>query len=125
LDKSTDSYLHTCRSGIIATYTDYLIGEFKLAHPTLQSYTDYGTFISGPILRDVIAVGQAIVLISVMGAHIVDFGVAVNAITDHGTCTVVFTTIGSFLPSAFGFPRMFKNNNYIRFFWKLKGVSRL
>ena len=65
--------------GVVATYTGYLIGEFKLAHPSVQSYADCGTLLSGPVLREVLAVGQVMVLIFIMGAHILTFGVAMNA----------------------------------------------
>lgn len=31
-----------CLLGIVATYTGYLIGEFKLAHPSVQLHADCG-----------------------------------------------------------------------------------
>ncbi|KAI1572786.1 PotE Amino acid transporter [Pyrenophora tritici-repentis] len=105
-----------CLLGIIATYTGYLIGEFKLAHPSIQSYADCGTLLSGPILHELLAVGQVVVLIFIMGAHILTFGVAMNAMTDHGTCTIIFTVIGLVLSLVLGLPRTFKNISYISFF---------
>ncbi|RMZ66027.1 Amino acid transporter transmembrane [Pyrenophora seminiperda CCB06] len=113
-----------CLLGVIATYTGYLIGEFKLAHPSVQSYADCGTLISGPILHEVLAVGQVLVLIFIMGAHILTFGVAMNAITDHGTCTIIFTVIGLVLSFLLGLPRTFKNISYISFFCKMKSGVR-
>lgn len=100
-----------CFLGIIATYTGYLIGEFKLAHPSVTCYADCGMLIGGPIGREVLAVGQELVLIFIMGAHILTFGVALNAMTDHGACTII-----SFL---FGLPRTFKNISYFSYFCEL------
>jgi amino acid permease len=94
-----------CFLGIIATYTGYLIGEFKLAHPSVANYADCGMLMSGPVLREVLAVGQLLVLIFIMGAHILTFAVAMNAMTDHGTCTIVFTVVGLIVSFLLGLPR--------------------
>ncbi|RYN74316.1 hypothetical protein AA0117_g7055 [Alternaria alternata] len=105
-----------CFLGIIATYTGYLIGEFKLAHPSVTCYADCGMLIGGPIGREVLAVGQELVLIFIMGAHILTFGVALNAMTDHGACTIIFNVIGLIISFLFGLPRTFKNISYFSYF---------
>jgi len=56
------------------------------------------------------------VFIFIIGVHILTFGVAMNAMADRETCTVVFTVIGLLLSFAFGLPRTFKNISYISFF---------
>ena len=109
-----------CFLGIIATYTGYLIGEFKLAHPSVANYADCGMLMSGPVLREVLAVGQLLVLISIMGAHILTFAVAMNAMTDHGTCTIVFTVVGLIVSFLLGLPRTFKNISYFSYFCRPK-----
>lgn len=109
--------------GLIATYTGYLIGEFKLAYPSLQSYADCGTLISGPIARDVIALGQVMVLIFIMGAHILTFAVAMNAMTNHATCTIIFSVIGFILSFLLGLPRTFKNVSYLSIFCESQPVQ--
>ncbi|CAN9411033.1 unnamed protein product [Alternaria alternata] len=106
-----------CFLGIIATYTGYLIGEFKLAHPSVTCYADCGMLIGGPIGREVLAVGQELVLIFIMGAHILTFGVALNAMTDHGACTIIFNVIGLIISFLFGLPRTFKNISYFSYFF--------
>ncbi|RYO32731.1 hypothetical protein AA0111_g4258 [Alternaria arborescens] len=105
-----------CFLGIIATYTGYLIDEFKLAHPSVTCYADCGMLIGGPIGREVLAVGQELVLIFIMGAHILTFGVALNAMTDHGACTIIFNVIGLIISFLFGLPRTFKNISYFSYF---------
>jgi hypothetical protein len=113
-----------CFLGIIATYTGYLIGEFKLAHPSVQSYADAGFLIGGPIGREVLATAQCLVLIFIMGAHILTFAVAMNAMTDHGACTIVFSIIGLVASFLLGLPRTFKNVSYFSIFCKLIALLR-
>ena len=107
-----------CFLGIIATYTGYLIGEFKLAHPSVQSYADAGRLIGGPVGREIFAVGQVMVLIFIMGAHVLTFAVAMNAMTDHGACTIIFSIIGLIASLLLGLPRTFKNVSYFSIFCK-------
>ncbi|KAJ4365222.1 hypothetical protein N0V83_008840 [Neocucurbitaria cava] len=102
--------------GLIATYTGWIIGEFKLAYPHVHSFADCGQLIGGPILREVFAVGQVLILIFIMGAHVLSFAIAMNALTDHGTCTIVFSVLGLVLCFALGLPRTFKNVSYLSIF---------
>jgi amino acid permease len=107
-----------CLLGITATYTGYLIGEFKLAHPSVQSYADCGFMIAGPLGREVLVIGQVLVLVFIMGAHILTFAVAMNAMTDHGACTIVFSVIGMIISLVLGLPRTFKSVSYFSAFCK-------
>jgi amino acid permease len=104
--------------GVIATYTGWIIGEFKLAHPSVQSFADCGMLIAGPIGREVLAVGQVLILIFIMGAHVLSFSIAMNAITGHSTCTIAWNVIGLGLCFFLGLPRTFKNISYISVFCK-------
>ncbi|USP76598.1 hypothetical protein yc1106_03872 [Curvularia clavata] len=105
-----------CLLGIIATYTGYLIGEFKLVHPSVQSYADCGQLMSGRVAYEAIAVGQVLVLIFIMGAHILTFAVAMNAMTNHSTCTIIFSVAGLVISFLLGLPRTFKNISYFSIF---------
>ncbi|KAF2035399.1 hypothetical protein EK21DRAFT_54041 [Setomelanomma holmii] len=102
--------------GFIATYTGWIIGEFKLAHPSVQSFADCGMMIAGPIGREVMATGQVLILIFVMGAHILSFAIAMNAMTDHATCMIVFGVVGLLISFLLGLPRTFKNVSYFSIF---------
>ncbi|KAJ4378249.1 hypothetical protein N0V86_005949 [Didymella sp. IMI 355093] len=98
-----------CFLGVIATYTGWLIGEFKLAYPQVQSFPDCGELIAGRIGREVMAAGSVLILIFISGAHILTFAVAMNVLTGHGTCTIVFAVVGLFVCLVLGLPRTFKN----------------
>ncbi|KAH7389323.1 transmembrane amino acid transporter protein-domain-containing protein [Phaeosphaeria sp. MPI-PUGE-AT-0046c] len=102
--------------GIIATYTGWIIGEFRLAHPSVQSFADCGMLIAGPVGMWIMAVGQVLILIFIMGAHILSFSIAMNAITGHVMCTIVWNVIGLVLCFALGLPRTFKNVSYLSVF---------
>jgi amino acid permease len=111
--------------GIIATYTGWIIGEFKLVHPGVHTFADCGGLIAGPVGREVMAVGQTLILIFIMGAHILSFSIAMNAITGHAICTIWWNVIGLGLCLFLGLPRTFKNVSYISIFCKFRILEAL
>ncbi|KAF2256386.1 hypothetical protein BU26DRAFT_20865 [Trematosphaeria pertusa] len=102
--------------GLIATYTGYLIGQFKLAYPGMQSFADCGELIAGPIGREVMAFGQVLIILFIMAAHILSFAIAMNAMTEHSQCTVVFSAIGLLISFVLGLPRTLKGVSYLSIF---------
>jgi hypothetical protein len=46
-----------------------------------------------------------------------------NAMTDHGTCTIVFTVVGLIISFVLGLPRTFKNISYFSYFCKFKSPA--
>ena len=107
-----------CFLGMIATYTGWLIGEFQLAHPKVQSFADCGELIGGPVGREVMAIGSILILVFISGAHVLTFAVAMNVLTDHGTCTIVFAVAGMLICFVLGLPRTFKKASYLSYFCK-------
>ncbi|KAF9693535.1 hypothetical protein EKO04_008312 [Ascochyta lentis] len=105
-----------CFLGLIATYTGWLIGEFKLAYPKVQSFADCGELIAGPIGRELMAAGSILILVFICGAHILTFAVAMNALTGHGTCTIIFSVAGMIVCFILGLPRTFKKVSYLSYF---------
>lgn len=95
--------------GLIATYTGWLIGEFKLAYPRVQSFPDCGELIAGPVGREIMSVSSILILVFICGAHVLTFAVAMNALTDHGACTIIFSVAGMIVCFLLGLPRTFKN----------------
>ena len=113
-----------CFLGLIATYTSWLIGEFKLTYLSVQSFPDCGEFIAGPVGREVMAISSVLVLVFISGAHILTFAVAMNALTGHGACTIVFTAACMVICFVLGLPRTFKNVSYLSIFRKLIILER-
>ncbi|KAF2002749.1 hypothetical protein P154DRAFT_544393 [Amniculicola lignicola CBS 123094] len=99
--------------GVLATYSGLVIGQFKLAFPKVQSYADCGEMIAGRVGKEILAVSQVLILVFIMAAHILSFHVALNAITDHGMCTIVFSFFGLIVCFALGLPRTLKAVSFL------------
>ncbi|KAJ5100562.1 hypothetical protein N7456_006614 [Penicillium angulare] len=99
--------------GLLATYTGYVIGQFHQRYPHIQNLADAGDVLFGPIGREVFGIGQLLFSIFIMGSHILTFSVMMNTITDHGTCTMVFTAVGFAICMVCSLPRTMKNMTYI------------
>lgn len=98
--------------GAISGYTGHLIGLFKLRYPQVQSFADCGEMIAGPIGQEVMAAASLLVLIFIAGAHVLSFAIALNVMTGHATCTVVFSVVGMLVSFFFTLSRTLKNVSY-------------
>ncbi|RMZ86161.1 hypothetical protein DV737_g229, partial [Chaetothyriales sp. CBS 132003] len=73
--------------GLIAAYTGYVIGEFRLKYTWVHSFGDAGEIIGGPgllgvILREVFGWAQVLLQIFTMASHILTFTICMNTITN-------------------------------------------
>ncbi|GFZ50956.1 hypothetical protein JCM24511_08714 [Saitozyma sp. JCM 24511] len=82
---------------IIITWSDYVVGTFKLNHPEVYTLADVGFLIGGPIGREILGFAYWLEQTAIAGAGLLSFSVALNAITGHGTCTVAFVVVGAVL----------------------------
>ncbi|CAG8934330.1 unnamed protein product [Penicillium salamii] len=78
----------------LSWYTGYVIGQFKLRHPHVHSMGDAGEILMGRVGREILGVGQLLLLIFLMSSHLLTFTILMNTLTMHGTCTTVFGVIG-------------------------------
>jgi hypothetical protein len=78
----------------LSWYTGYAIGQFKLRHPHIHSMGDAGELLMGRVGREVLGIGQLLLLIFLMASNILTFNILMNVLTDHGTCTLVFGVVG-------------------------------
>ncbi|KAJ5231150.1 hypothetical protein N7489_011858 [Penicillium chrysogenum] len=78
----------------LSWYTGYVIGQFKLRHPEVHSMGDAGEILMGPFGRELLGLGQLLLLIFLMASNILMFNILMNVLTDHGTCTLVFGVVG-------------------------------
>lgn len=95
--------------GCLATYTGYVIGQFKAKYPHVHSMADAGEVLAGPLGREILGAAQLLFYVFVMGSHILTFSIMMNAITDHGACTVAFMFVGFLLSLLLTLPRTLKN----------------
>ncbi|KAJ5149890.1 Amino acid transporter transmembrane [Penicillium atrosanguineum] len=91
--------------GLLATYTGYLIGKFKQMHPHISSMADAGEVLMGRFGRELFGTAQLLFLIFIMASHILTFTVALNTITGHATCSIVFGIVGMVISCLMSLPR--------------------
>ncbi|KAJ5579830.1 uncharacterized protein N7459_005815 [Penicillium hispanicum] len=78
----------------LSWYTGYVIGQFKLRHPEIHSMGDAGELLMGRFGRELLGLGQLLLLIFLMASNILMFNILMNVLTNHGTCTLVFGVVG-------------------------------
>lgn len=98
---SADYFFHLTRAAILIVflallswYTGFVIGQFKIRYPHVHSMGDAGEILLGRFGREFFGAGQLLLLIFLMASHILTFSIVMNALTDHGTCTIVFGLMG-------------------------------
>ncbi|KAL8903957.1 MAG: hypothetical protein Q9171_007215 [Xanthocarpia ochracea] len=99
--------------GAVATYTGYVIGQFKLAYPGVHNMADAGEVMLGGIGREIFGAAQILFLIFVMGSHILTFSIMMNTITEHATCSIVFGIVGLALSLICTLPRTLRRVSYM------------
>ncbi|PLB51294.1 amino acid transporter [Aspergillus steynii IBT 23096] len=99
--------------GVLALYTGYVIGQFRQRYPFIHNLADAGEILMGRFGRELFGLGQILFSIFIMGSHIVTFTVMMNTITDHGTCSIVFSVVGMVICMVLSLPRTIKNMTYI------------
>ncbi|PGG97755.1 hypothetical protein AJ80_09644 [Polytolypa hystricis UAMH7299] len=99
--------------GLLATYTGYVIGQFKIRYPQVHNMADAGEILMGPFGRELLGGAQLLFLIFIMASHILTFSVMMNTITDHGTCTIVFGIVGLVVSLILTIPRTLSKMSWI------------
>jgi amino acid permease len=98
--------------GAMASYSGFVIGQFKLRHPHIHSFACAGDVLFGKWGRRIIGWCQFAFYVFIMGSHILTFSIMMNAVTDHGACTIVWMVVGTLLSLVFTLPRTLKNLSY-------------
>ncbi|OJJ79968.1 uncharacterized protein ASPGLDRAFT_77366 [Aspergillus glaucus CBS 516.65] len=99
--------------GVLATYTGYVIGQFKCRYPHISSVADAGEILLGPIGRELFFIAHMLYTVFIMASHILTFTVAMNTITDHGTCSLVFGVVGLVISFILSVPRTLKRMTWL------------
>ena len=121
-----ENFLHILLGlGVIATYTGYVIGQFKLRYPHVTGMADAGEVLWGPIGREVVGFGQLLLPVFIMASHILTFTVAMNTITGHATCSMIFGVVGMLASSILSLPRTLTNMTWLSIVCKFSTLSAL
>ncbi|KAF5866034.1 hypothetical protein ETB97_001110 [Aspergillus alliaceus] len=91
--------------GMLATYTGYVIGQFKWRYPHISNMADAGEVLMGRFGRELLGIGQLLFLVFIMASHLLTFVIAMNRLTDHGTCSIVFGVVGMVVSFVLSLPR--------------------
>ncbi|KAE8376618.1 transmembrane amino acid transporter protein-domain-containing protein [Aspergillus bertholletiae] len=86
-----------CSIAVITTWSDYMIGVFKLRHRSIYSIDDVGALIFGPIGREVLGGAFCLYWIFVSGSGMLSLSIGLNAVSTHGVCTAVFVAVAAIL----------------------------
>ncbi|KAL0941384.1 amino acid transporter [Colletotrichum truncatum] len=86
----------------ITTWSDYIVGVFKLNHPSVYSIDDVGGLLFGAIGREFFAVVFCLYWIFVAGSGMLGVSIALNSVSTHGACTAIFVALAAFVGFCFG-----------------------
>jgi hypothetical protein len=105
--------------GLFATYSGYVMYQFKMEYPWVKSMADAGEVMFKPwgdkakqLGREVGGAAQTIFLIFSMASHILTWTICFDILTDHAVCNVVWGIIGLAVFWMFDLPRTLKKMSY-------------
>ncbi|KAH8433006.1 uncharacterized protein LDX57_010642 [Aspergillus melleus] len=86
----------------ITTWSEYVIGTFKVNHREVYSIDDAGALMFGPVGRGTLGVVFSLFWIFITGSGILGISISLNAISTHGACTAIFVAISAIIGFALG-----------------------
>ncbi|KAF2723424.1 hypothetical protein K431DRAFT_325500 [Polychaeton citri CBS 116435] len=107
--------------GILATYTGYVLSQFKAAYPHMNNMADVGEILCAPlgfprVEREISSAAQIIFLVFTMGSHTLTrtrFFVAFDTVTGHDTCSIVWEVVVMIVLFIYTLPRTLKKVSYM------------
>ncbi|BCS23151.1 uncharacterized protein APUU_31376S [Aspergillus puulaauensis] len=101
--------------GALATYTGYVIGQLKWKYPHVSSAADAGELLMGRFGRELLFWSNMMYLVFIMASHLLTFTVAMNTITKHATCSIVFGVVGLVVSFLLAIPRTLERMSWLSF----------
>ncbi|KAL2678524.1 hypothetical protein Neosp_009271 [[Neocosmospora] mangrovei] len=95
------------------TYTAVILGEFRNRHPECHTLADMCGRLWGRAGKEFVGLQILVAQVLISAAGIVSISTAFNAVSDHGTCTVVFTLVSAILITAFSSVRTFSHLGWL------------
>ncbi|KAJ5097364.1 hypothetical protein N7456_008085 [Penicillium angulare] len=81
----------------ITTWSDYMIGVFKLQHREVYGIDDAGALLLGKTGRVILSLAFCLYWIFVSGSGILGISIGLNAVSSHGACTAAFSAVAAIL----------------------------
>ncbi|OQE18275.1 hypothetical protein PENSTE_c018G05243 [Penicillium steckii] len=79
----------------ITTWSDYMIGVFKLKHREVYGIDDAGGLMFGRIGKIFFGFAFCLYWVFVAGSGMLGISIALNSLSTHGTCTAVFVAVAA------------------------------
>ncbi|KAJ9419618.1 hypothetical protein FOXG_07078 [Fusarium oxysporum f. sp. lycopersici 4287] len=79
----------------ITTWSDYIVGDFKLRHRHVYGIDDVGKMLFGRIGYELFGAMYALYFTFVAGSAMLSISVALNALSEHGACTAIFVAVAA------------------------------
>ncbi|KAK0382682.1 hypothetical protein NLU13_9778 [Sarocladium strictum] len=76
--------------GALTTWSNYIVGVFKLRHRHIYGIDDVGMLLFGRIGKEVVAFVFMGFYVMTAGSAMLSISIALNALSEHGACTAVF-----------------------------------
>ncbi|CAG9998270.1 unnamed protein product [Clonostachys byssicola] len=89
--------------GIITTWSDYIVGVFKLRHREIYSVADAGGVMFGRIGNEFYGAAYIIFFIFVGASGLLSVSISLNALSHHAICTAIFVVVAAimvFIPTS-------------------------
>ncbi|KAI9647749.1 hypothetical protein NHQ30_004136 [Ciborinia camelliae] len=99
--------------GIFSTYSGYVLWQFKMRFPQITNYGDIGGVLLGPWGREIFGAAYIIYCIFCMASHLLTFTIAMNVLTNHASCTIVWGVVGLAVFSFLSLNRTLKNVSFL------------
>ncbi|KAM0418941.1 hypothetical protein ACHAPT_012099 [Fusarium lateritium] len=84
----------------ITTWSNYIVGVFKINYPEVYGIDDAGKLMFGVIGREILALGFCLYLIFAAGSGMLGISIGLNAVSMHGACTAIFVAVAAIGVSA-------------------------
>ncbi|KAM5347475.1 hypothetical protein ACJ41O_010480 [Fusarium nematophilum] len=86
-----------CTIAGITTWSNYIVGVFKVNHRSVYGVDDAGELMFGRIGKELFAVAFMGQYVMTAGSAMLSLSISLNALSDHGACTAVFVVVAFIL----------------------------
>jgi amino acid transporter len=81
--------------GMLSLYTAYNLIQYWRKYPYMLNIVDYGRVLGGPSVEAFFAVSFLINMALISASALVTLTIGLNTVSEHATCTVVFTVVAA------------------------------
>jgi amino acid permease len=81
----------------------------------VHSMADAGDLLIGRVGRTTLDIAQLVFFILVMGSHVLTFSIMMNVLTEHSSCTVIFSVVGLLVSFLLTLPRRLEKLSHISY----------